>query len=44
MKFLYAAYIATWVIHIVYLLILTRGYARVREEVRELTGGGEEPR
>ncbi len=35
MKFLYAAYIATWVIHIVYLSILTRGYKRLREEVEE---------
>ncbi len=36
MKFLAAAYIATWVIHIAYLTWLTRGYARLRGEVREL--------
>lgn len=35
MKFLYAAYIATWVVHIVYLGILSRGYKRLREEVEE---------
>ena len=36
MKFLYAAYIVTWVVHIAYLAWLSRGYARVREEIREL--------
>lgn len=36
MKFLYAAYAATWIIHIAYLAILSRGYARVREEIRDL--------
>lgn len=36
MKFLYAAYAATWIIHIAYLFILSRGYARVREEIAEL--------
>jgi len=35
MKFMYAAYIATWVVHIVYLGILTRGYRRLRAEVEE---------
>ncbi|HYG97867.1 MAG TPA: hypothetical protein VD837_01960 [Terriglobales bacterium] len=39
MKFLYAAYAATWIIHIVYLVYLSRGYARVREEARELQQG-----
>jgi hypothetical protein len=36
MKWVYAAYAATWAIHIVYLLVLTRGYQRVREEVEDL--------
>ncbi len=36
MRFLYAAYAATWVIHIGYLLILTRGYKRLRDEIEEL--------
>jgi CcmD family protein len=35
-KFLYAAYAVTWVIHISYLAILGRGYKRVKEEWREL--------
>ena len=36
MKFLYAAYAAAWAIHIVYLVILTRGYQRLRDEIRDL--------
>jgi hypothetical protein len=36
MKFLYAAYAAAWAIHIVYLIILTRGYQRLRDEIRDL--------
>ncbi len=36
MKFLYAAYAVTWIIHIAYLGILTRGYRRVREELEDL--------
>jgi hypothetical protein len=36
MKYLYAAYIATWVIHIGYLFILTSGYKKVAEEAKEL--------
>lgn len=36
MKFLYAAYAVAWIIHIVYIGILTRGFARVRQEAREL--------
>ncbi len=35
MKFLYAAYVATWLIHIGYLLWLTRGFSRLREEMKE---------
>jgi len=36
MKFLYAAYAVTWIIHLVYLGIIARGYSRVREDIREL--------
>ena len=36
MSFLYAAYAATWIIHISYLAILLRRYARLRREIQEL--------
>jgi CcmD family protein len=35
MKFLYAAYIVTWTVHIVYIAILVRGFRKVEEEVRD---------
>jgi CcmD family protein len=35
-KFLYAAYIATWVIHGVYLGSLVRRYGRLRQQMKEL--------
>ena len=35
-KFLYAAYAITWVIHLVYVGTLARGYKRVKEELEEL--------
>jgi hypothetical protein len=35
MKFLYAAYMATWAIHITYLAILLRGIARLRAEAND---------
>ncbi len=38
MKFLYAAYIATWLIHAVYLGSLVRRYSRLRQQVKELGG------
>jgi hypothetical protein len=41
MKFLYAAYAATWIIHILYLTVLSRGYARVRDEIRDLRKSSE---
>ncbi len=34
--YLYAAYAATWIIHIAYLSILARRYARLRREVQQL--------
>ena len=36
MNYLFAAFTVTWVIHILYLLSLSRGYSRVREEIQEL--------
>ena len=36
MKFLFAAYAATWAIHIFYLVTLTRGYRKVQAELEEL--------
>jgi len=34
--YLYAAYVATWVIHIAYLGSLVRRYTRLRKEIEEL--------
>jgi hypothetical protein len=36
MNFLYAAYAATWIIHITYLTILVRRYSRLRRKIEEL--------
>jgi CcmD family protein len=36
MSFLYAAYAATWVIHVIYLGSLVRRYVRLRKDVEEL--------
>lgn len=36
MNFLYAAYGATWMIHLIYLGTLLRRYLRLRKEVEEL--------
>ena len=36
MKFLYAAYTATWIIHISYLATLLRRYTRLRNQIQEL--------
>lgn len=35
-KFLFAAYIATWLIHGVYLATLVRRFSRVRRQMKEL--------
>jgi hypothetical protein len=35
-KFLYAAYTATWLIHVFYIGTLLRRYARLRERQKEL--------
>ena len=36
LKFLYAAYIITWLIHALYLGSLVRRYSRLRQQMREL--------
>jgi CcmD family protein len=36
MNFLYAAYTATWLIHIAYLTTLVRRYNRLQKEIEEL--------
>ncbi|PYX25095.1 MAG: hypothetical protein DMG82_06165 [Acidobacteria bacterium] len=36
MSFLYAAYAATWTIHIVYLITVVRRYSHLKKEVDEL--------
>ena len=36
MNFLYAAYAATWIIHIVYVGILVSQYSSLRDEIKEL--------
>jgi CcmD family protein len=36
MNFLYAAYAATWIIHIVYLGTLVRRYQRLSREIEDL--------
>ncbi len=35
-RYLYAAYVATWVIHAIYLGSLVRRYARLKEQLKEL--------
>jgi CcmD family protein len=34
--YLFAAYAATWIIHITYLAIIARRYSRLAREIREL--------
>jgi CcmD family protein len=38
-KFLFAAYIATWVIHAFYLGTLVRRFSRVKHQLKELGKG-----
>jgi CcmD family protein len=35
-KYLYAAYIATWVIHALYLGSLVRRYSRLRQQMKDM--------
>jgi CcmD family protein len=37
MTFLYAAYAATWTIHIIYLITIVRRYSRLKREVEEMS-------
>jgi CcmD family protein len=39
-KFLYAAYIATWLIHAFYLGSLVRRYSRLRQQMKDLGKSG----
>ncbi len=39
LKYLYAAYIATWLIHAVYLGSMVRSYTRLRQQLKELGNG-----
>jgi CcmD family protein len=41
MSYLYAAYIATWAIHVAYLSTLLRRYIRLRNEITELNARDE---
>jgi CcmD family protein len=36
MKFLFAAYVVTWLVHLSYFTRLARGYKRVYQEIKEL--------
>lgn len=36
MNFLYAAYAATWIIHVGYLTTLLRRYSRLKREIEDL--------
>jgi CcmD family protein len=38
-KFLYAAYVATWLIHALYIGSLVRRYSRLRQQVKDLAKG-----
>jgi len=38
-KFLFAAYIATWVIHVFYLSTIIRRFRKLRQQMRELRKG-----
>ncbi len=40
LKFLFAAYIATWVIHIFYLGTLVRRFKHLRQQMKDLSKGG----
>jgi len=35
-KFLFAAYIATWVIHLFYIATIARRFSRLRQQLKEL--------
>ena len=39
-KFLFAAYIATWVIHVLYLGTIARRFSKLRQQLRDLGKAG----
>jgi hypothetical protein len=39
-KFLWAAYLATWMIHVLYLGSIARRYRRLRQQMKDLGKGG----
>ena len=39
-KFLFAAYIATWVIHVLYLGTIARRFSKLRQQMRDLGKAG----
>jgi CcmD family protein len=39
-KFLFAAYIATWVIHVFYLGTIARRFSKLRQQLRDLGKAG----
>ena len=40
LKYLYAAYIATWLIHVFYVGSIVRRYSHLRQQMKELHKGG----
>jgi CcmD family protein len=38
-KFLFAAYIATWVIHLFYISTIARRFSKLRQQLKELSKG-----
>ena len=38
-KFLFAAYIATWVIHLIYISTIARRFSKLRQQLKELGKG-----
>lgn len=39
MKFLFAAYVATWIIHLFYIGTLVTRFSKLRQQLRELSKG-----
>jgi len=39
LKFLFAAYIATWVIHLFYISTIARRFSKLRQQLKELGKG-----
>jgi CcmD family protein len=38
-KFLFAAYIATWAIHLLYISTIARRFSKLRQQLKELSKG-----